>query len=452
MSVRQYIGARYVPKFFENSQGGAEWQAGVAYEPLTIVTYNSNSYTSKQIVPATVGNPSDNPDYWASTGIYNQQVEDLRRQFVQLSEDVDGYAERLGIAEGDIVEVADRVSLLDNRKVVFIGDSFCDGGMGGYVNGVFTRFCNFAGKTPGTDAFLFAKGGAGMVGAGQGVTFSDLADQAIAAHTSDADEISDVIIAGGSNDCDYETSAINSAKDALIAKIKTAFSNARIFIVCCGGFMNPTRRELLYSRVRYVYTYRPSAGVIPIVNAHIPLLNPACFNTDGIHPSAEGCTEIGECIATAFNEISRSGYMPDTYCAYVSIPAAEGVNNALQLIYTQDAEGIKLQSRGNMGFNLNNPVQITFNTGATFKIASAARANGLVVPNVASVNDYPRYQRMPFNILGFVSNSQGWRVFPAEFLTVANENNIDWYVKIITGTFPGEYSNFRIPAFELTVD
>ena len=449
--TRQYIGARYVPRFFENSQGGADWESGVAYEALTIVTYNGNSYTSKKTVPATIGNPSQNPSYWASTGIYNQQVEDLRQQFVQLSEDVDGYAERLRVAENDITDLGDRVSILDSRKVIFIGDSFCDGGLGGYVNGVFTRFCTFAGLTAGTDAFLFAKGGAGMVGAGQGLTFSDLVDQAIAAHSSDADSISDVMIAGGSNDCDYETSAINSAKDALFAKIRTAFPNARIFIACFGGFMNPTRRELLYSRVRYVYTYRPSAGVIPIINAHLPLLNPVCFATDGIHPTAEGCTEIGECLATAFREISRTGCMTNTYGAYVTLPAANGVSNALQMIYSHDTEKITLQIRGNMGFNLTDPVQIAFNIGATIKVASVEMAGGIVVPNVASVSDYPRYQRMPVTVLGFKTNSEGWREFPAEFLTVANENNIDWYIRIITGTYPGTYSTFRIPPCTIDV-
>ena len=36
--VREYIGARYVPKFFENENGTPEWAPNVQYEPLTIVT------------------------------------------------------------------------------------------------------------------------------------------------------------------------------------------------------------------------------------------------------------------------------------------------------------------------------------------------------------------------------------------------------------------------------
>lgn len=76
MAVRQYIGARYVAKIYVNSQdaSSADWESGVAYEPLTMVTYNSSSYISRKDVPASVGNPVDNPSYWAVTGLYNGQI------------------------------------------------------------------------------------------------------------------------------------------------------------------------------------------------------------------------------------------------------------------------------------------------------------------------------------------------------------------------------------------
>ncbi len=80
MATRQYIGARYVPIFFDDGNGGNEWTSGVAYEPLTIVTYLTNSYTSKKLVPAGIGNPANNPEYWVPTGIYNAQVQEYRRE------------------------------------------------------------------------------------------------------------------------------------------------------------------------------------------------------------------------------------------------------------------------------------------------------------------------------------------------------------------------------------
>ena len=54
MAVHQYIGARYVPIFYTASDNSNDWEAGVQYEPLTIVTYLNQSYTSKKQVQASV--------------------------------------------------------------------------------------------------------------------------------------------------------------------------------------------------------------------------------------------------------------------------------------------------------------------------------------------------------------------------------------------------------------
>ena len=74
--VKQYVGARYVPKF----ASPVEWASNTSYEALTIVTFNNASYTSKVPVPPTVGNPANNPQYWALTGNYNAQVEQYRQE------------------------------------------------------------------------------------------------------------------------------------------------------------------------------------------------------------------------------------------------------------------------------------------------------------------------------------------------------------------------------------
>lgn len=86
MAVREYIGARYVPIIYENSlnPASADWEAGVHYEPLTIVTYNYSAYTSKKDVPNSVGDPASNPTYWAETGVYNGQIANLQNQIGSL--------------------------------------------------------------------------------------------------------------------------------------------------------------------------------------------------------------------------------------------------------------------------------------------------------------------------------------------------------------------------------
>lgn len=91
MATRQYIGARYVPKFYDFN-GSPEWRSGVAYENLTIVTRNGNSYTSKKPVPSNIGEPENNPEYWVSTGIYNEQIETYRQLTLAVSDKVDDLA------------------------------------------------------------------------------------------------------------------------------------------------------------------------------------------------------------------------------------------------------------------------------------------------------------------------------------------------------------------------
>ena len=84
MANRQYVGARYVPKF----ANPVEWDNVRQYEPLTIVTHLGNSFTSKKPVPA--GVDIGNTEYWVNTGNYNEQVATYQQQVTALSERVAG--------------------------------------------------------------------------------------------------------------------------------------------------------------------------------------------------------------------------------------------------------------------------------------------------------------------------------------------------------------------------
>ena len=126
MAELQYIGARYVPKFFEGTSG-SEWIQGVAYEALTIVTRNGNSYTSKIPVPASVGVPESNPTYWVSTGVYNQQVEQYRQEVEALSGDVTEVVTDVSRLQAQVneasVEGSIRQNWLADKNIFVVGDS-----------------------------------------------------------------------------------------------------------------------------------------------------------------------------------------------------------------------------------------------------------------------------------------------------------------------------------------
>ena len=102
MGTRQYIGARYVPMFFENSAtGDSTWAANTRYEPLTNVTWNGCTYTSKTVVPPAVGNPAENPHYWVLTSSSSERLENLERAVADL--------------EGTVEDIGDSVDGIDGR-------------------------------------------------------------------------------------------------------------------------------------------------------------------------------------------------------------------------------------------------------------------------------------------------------------------------------------------------
>ena len=116
--VRQYIGARYVTKIYENSQdpSSAEWEAGVNYEPLTMVTYNNGSYLSKKEVPAATGDPASNPTYWVQTGFYNGQIASLTSR-------MDAAENNITFIRSAAVYFSDLIGDTDTEKIQYAYDN-----------------------------------------------------------------------------------------------------------------------------------------------------------------------------------------------------------------------------------------------------------------------------------------------------------------------------------------
>lgn len=81
MAYREYIGSRYVPIFGRKDEDSIIWDNSKPYEPLTVVTYQGNSYTSRQFVPE--GTDITNEAFWALTGNYNAQIEQYRQEVQQ---------------------------------------------------------------------------------------------------------------------------------------------------------------------------------------------------------------------------------------------------------------------------------------------------------------------------------------------------------------------------------
>ena len=107
MPTRQYVGARYVPKFADP----IAWDMNRTYESLTIVTYLNDSYTSKKNVP--VGIPISNTEYWVNTGNYNAQVEQYRQEVVEYKEDVENLENKFNFIY--VTKIGDTISSINSK-------------------------------------------------------------------------------------------------------------------------------------------------------------------------------------------------------------------------------------------------------------------------------------------------------------------------------------------------
>lgn len=224
MATRQYIGARYVPKFYENSDGTSEWRSGVIYEPLTIVTYNSNSYTSKKMVPATIGNPSTNPAYWVATGEFNEQLANLQTLTEDLSNSMETVRQNI------------------KGSYILIGDSYSvglttDDGTNYRLVGGWADHCKTAMESAGYDVYINTRSMPGNTGFASSLPFLRLLQAIKEDHVGDhAEEVTHIVVIGGTNDLGHET-GIEAGIAAFCEYAHSNFPNAKISIGTIGSWI-----------------------------------------------------------------------------------------------------------------------------------------------------------------------------------------------------------------------
>lgn len=222
MAVKQYIGARYVPKFYDVN-GSSEWTPNTVYEPLTIVTRGGNSYTSKKRVPAATGTPELNPGYWAPTGIFNEQVQEL--------------ANEVSAIEIALQSYMDSAATFNNVPMLLMGNSWA-AGVGGVLGRGFTYYMQ---EYSGCDAdFIQVRGGdfveTGNAGSDYpGKTAEESLTLWAAGQTADRlNSIKYVVYGGGLNDASNDGISYESeyaAVESFINKCKQLMPNAKIYII-----------------------------------------------------------------------------------------------------------------------------------------------------------------------------------------------------------------------------
>lgn len=306
-NVRQYVGARYVFKIYENSvdQNSAEWEANTTYEPLTIVTYNNSSYASKKDVPATVGDPANNPQYWVITGAYNGQIASLQNQI-----DV--------INNTSIPALQSQIDVLSvpvDRTIV-ISDSYGMNVAGNFIDKL---------RTYDPTIIASAVGGSSFV---QSLDFPEVKNfyrqltetiiPFIEANNIEKRSIKNVLIAGGYNDGHYtNTSAgIAAVRDQMaifVAKVKEEFPNARPLLAFLGWQLHSENATYSLNDQIEGYNlykvYGATEGFAFIENTETIMFQRGMIDpADPFHPTAAAGSQIAAHLFNALNFGADSVY------------------------------------------------------------------------------------------------------------------------------------------------
>lgn len=288
MAVRQYIGARYVLKIYENSQDplSAEWEANTTYEPLVMVNYNNSSYISRKNVPPTVGNPVDNPAYWALSGLYNGQIANLQQQINTIGAEV---------ANIDTV-LPTKIDDIGSRTILFVGDSYD-------VVNANHFWSEYAATMIKPKAFVRRSTGGFGFAPTTGYTWKNLL---INNPVPDPDAITDVVIGGGTNDTTQTTANVLAAISDFDTYIRATFPNLkRVYLAYMGwSHLNQTQRSQHYTMLECYKKGAKEMGWRFLHGVQYVMRNPQYILTQGlndrVHPNVNGVDELGRCVAEAY--------------------------------------------------------------------------------------------------------------------------------------------------------
>ena len=294
--VRQYVGARYVPVF----ANPLEWSDTREYEPLTIVTYQGNSYTSMQYVPTSIS--IADTAYWALTGNFNAQVEAYRAEVRAFDDRINANAAAINVNAAAISTNAAAISAnaaaisanaaaiaqenTDRTTNVMLafGDSY---GVDTVSQG--PVWCEItANKLQATELHNYCVAGA-TFNTTKEKNFFVQVDKAIS-EIKNPEYVKYVGIVGGTND---GSNSITNAIVSLVAKINSAFPNAVI-----GIGLNAAKQDILsygakQKRIAALNLNGNFATPVFIDSVVYTQLADGCMMDDNIHPTAKGSNRIG---------------------------------------------------------------------------------------------------------------------------------------------------------------
>ena len=377
------------------------WDITKQYQAWTIVSDNNIGYISLKPVP--VGVAITNTEYWGVIADYNILITDLSNRISTLER---------------------KVYLLENRKFIFIGDSY--GEQGSFTFDVWSTIVPATlGLTEGVDYWKKCVSGSGFHRVATFQHLLELLDPDI----DDKESITDIYVFGGSNDSEYTQDVIEDDIAAFMLYAKANYPRARVTIGhAAQNWRAANQIEFnTHSLPAYANCGKYGAAFAPIHNS---LADYSLLGSDGVHPNQDGQIALSNAIVET---ILGNAYMSRN-SVIKTVSAVTGTTlwpNATEDIIESEENGFfKLEAR--FPFTVVN-FTTPFTLGQSFvqllKIDDQTtsgvfpRGEVLYAPCIFKVNVGGGFNDQYFGILRYNGNTYTIDI-RLDFTTVANVQGI----------------------------
>lgn len=312
----QYIGARYVPKWYVNSVNqSSDWEVNVEYEALTWVTsQNNHLYLSKKTVPDNIGTPAQNTEYWLDMGEMTGDLQNIQDQIDAITANIGDLTDLDTTDKSSIVAAINEIvngggggggGYSDpNKKILAISDSY--GTTYPDQGDSYKTFFEYM-QDYGMNVTGYGYSGAGFIrDTGTGTFQSAFANSTASMTQEEKDEVTTILVAAGRNDWPYGIGAILTAIGSFVSYCNTNFPNARVVIAFIGNGDNTasfgTRLEQF--EVYKAFSRCSEVGAVYLNGSEAILKMNQAMSSDKMHPSEYGRMMLGRYLSNGL----KTGY------------------------------------------------------------------------------------------------------------------------------------------------
>lgn len=344
-------------------------------------------------------------------------------------------ASDLNTLESTVDSMSTRIGMLDDKKWVFIGDSYAEGYS---PDGTVIAWPNKLKALMGLAndrCTIAAHGGAGF--ANPSYPF-----YRIVSEMSADSRVTDVLIAGGANDTDSSLSSIRSGVQQTMANCATKFPNARVHVAWIGGRMDQYHGYIHLANsywqkacTEYHANYLPNLQYILFFGGR--------FSSDGVHPNQDGQAAIANGLYQALGD----GYNFASFDDVTFTSNTDMFNEVTRNFHKYSINQISYLANyvSVLSLSVGSHDAFEWTRGGSVKIGSLSRVAGIIGCAYTSNSEYN---------IGHVivhDTTLGWRTINC---CIYIDSSANVYLRMQPQTEAGSYldltcDNIQIPTFTI---